>query len=227
VSSAISSAVSSAASSSSSVSPGDDFFVFDIRSMNEILLRGSVNTGGGVEDVQIGKNGLVFVASPRASQSMTTVNVQNPSAPVVAQRYSAGQWPGLAVDTSNTLSVLGLEQLIPAPSDGSLTLWPGVDGTPNGTNLRLLTRAPVSRLRLDPSGCYAFMSLGTSGSGKELSIAKVSNPASPTVAQTYDDGVGTKGTSVLYNPWVDRIYLLSNYAFTILGPQVPGTGGCP
>jgi hypothetical protein len=201
--------------------------VFDIRSMNEILLRGSVNTGGGVEDVQIGKNGLVFVASPRASQSMTTVNVQNPSAPVVSLTYSAGAWPGLAVDTSNTLAVLGLQQLTPTPSDGSLTLWPNTNGVPNGTNVRLPTWASVSRLRLDPTGCYAFMSLGQSGSGNELGIAKVSNPASPILQQTYNDGVGTKGTSVLYNPWLDHIYLLSNYAFTILGPQVSGTGNCP
>jgi hypothetical protein len=224
-SSTASSAGSAGSSSSFSPPAGSDFFVYDIRLMTQITLLGSVNTQGGVQDLSLSQPGKVAVASPRADQALTIVNVATPSAPVVERTYSMTPHPGTAVGMVDTLTILGLQSTTTPSTTDLLSLLPSSPGQlPDGTHYDVPPTAYIDRARVDPTGCYAFMAL--TNPTKQLSIARIRPPTAGTIMQTWNDGIGIRGTSVLYDPWTDHLLLTSNGALTVLGPSIPGDGTC-
>lgn len=223
--------IASSAGSSASYAPpaGSDFFVYDIHVMGQVTLLGSVNTLGGVQDIAVNKDGNVMVASPRPDRAMMIVNVGTPSSPSVSLAVSAVPNPGNAAATLEKLNLLGLGVSGAPTPDGMLRLMqmqlatgqpPSVSGTST-----INTTYTVNRARIEPRGCYAFAALDNNAT--QLTVKKIVDPANPTQVQNYTDGIGTKGTGLLYDAWKDRLFLLSNNALSVLVPATPGTGSCP
>ncbi len=198
----------------------NELYSFDVSIPSSITLQHSINVDGSVLDIALRQQRNAYLASSEDVAELRVGDVKNPAQMIFpsGSGYNLTDvQDGLAMATSGTAALIGrgagsaIEELVlfdvaktAAPSPPPGPWYYDVGGTVNAVDI-----APGAR--------YAF--LATAIGAKQLDIVDVRRlqwGQPPSVASmAVSSGLGR---GILYDPWKDRVYLVTDTGFHIIKP---------
>ncbi len=199
----------------------DEVYSFDVSSSAAITLEDSTNVDGTVNDLALRKQRYTYVASSEDVAELRVGDINNPAAmqlPSGSGYNLTDVQDALAAAATGTSAIVGrtsgsaIEELV------LFDLEAGAAPTPPPGPWYYEVGGTVNALSIAPGGQFAFLACAIGG--KHLDIVNLRKlqwgQAAQVGAMTVSSGLGR---GILYDPWKDRVYLVTDKGFHIIKPS--------
>ena len=170
---------------------GADFFIYDITTPNNPSLLGSLDLASNGYGVVVSGN-YAYVATSHDTRELTIINVSNPSAPTITGSFNAPTTTdgrGVAVSGSTAYLITNDNTTAPGYEFYSIDVSnPTAPSQIGGLNLGSAARDVFV------SGSYAY--IASTANNQELQVIDITEPATPTLAGSFNSPGSSDGTSV-------------------------------
>lgn len=201
-----------------------DFFIVDASTPTAPVMRGNVNTSGGLNAVAL-SGSYAFVANQDETESLQVINVSNPNSPLLATSLNLGSSDSSArsIAIHGAYAYIGKENSSDGPEffivDITNPLQPVVRGS-------LEIGGDVRRIAVHNNRVI----LGTGKDDAELIIVNATSPSSPVQTTSYNPPGANDALGLYVNPQDNRAYLTRSggsssnpdiYLFDLTNPDTP------
>lgn len=201
-------------SSTASSAAKADFFIVDATTGTLPVIKSSLNTGPGLNDVAI-NGSFAYVANDDGTAQLQTINFSNTSTPALINSFRLGSntQEALSVAVSGTLAFVGTEADSSAPEFYIVNV-----ANPTSPTVMGSVEIGANLNNIFIKGNRAF--LATSSSTKEFIVVNISNIASPTISASADLSGTAAANNVYVNSQDNHAFVVRDYSGSANTPEL-------
>ena len=199
----------------------NEIYTFDVSSSSTIILDDSINVDGTVNDLALRKQRYMYIAS---SEDVAELRVGDINVPADIKLPSGSGYNLTDVQDALATAATGTSAIVGRTSGSAIEelvlfdLEKGAAPTPPPGPWYYDVGGTVNAVSIAPGGQYAFLACAIGG--KHLDIVNLRKlqwgQAAETASLTVASGLGR---GILYDPWKDRVYLVTDKGFHIIRPS--------